>query len=321
VPPPAPILLVAYYVALGTALWLRRYRYSAAFVLACCGACILTGITTRVDGDRVPGRLRLTMFDVGQGDALLLQAPDGAARLIDAGGAGFDGTAFDIGGRVLAPALWARGVLQLDALAITHADPDHIGGAPAVIRDFKPRELWEGVAMPNHAPSQAVTRAALASGAVILRHQAGRVDRVDGLEIRVLHPPVPDWDRPRVRNDDSIVLEVRYGDVAMLLTGDIGADVERSVAPLLSPSPIRILKVAHHGSRTSTSQALLDAWKPQIALISCGRGNRFGHPAPDVLRRLEAAGVRIYRTDRDGQITVDSDGQSIWVRTYEARHQ
>jgi competence protein ComEC len=316
VPPPAPVLLIAYYVALGTALWLRQYRVYAVPVLVCCGACILSGVTTRLSWDDAPGRLRLTMFDVGQGEALLLRAPDGQARQIDAGGAGFDGAAFDIGGRVVAPALWARGVLRLDALAITHADPDHIGGALAVVRDFRPSEIWEGVAMANHALSQALTRAALASGAAILPHHKGRVNRIDGLEIRVLHPPAPDWERPRVRNDDSMVLEVRYGDIAMLLTGDIGADVERTVAPLLSPSPIRILKVAHHGSRTSTSQALLDAWKPQIALISCGRGNRFGHPAPEVVRRLEAAGARIYRTDRDGQITVETDGTTVHVRTF-----
>lgn len=315
VPPPAPVLLIAYYVALGMALWLPRYRYPAAVVLACCGLCILTGITTRLRAD-VPGRLRLTMLDVGQGDALLLQTPDGRVRIIDTGGAGFDGAAFDIGGRVLAPALWARGVLRLDALAITHADPDHIGGASAVIRDFRPVEVWEGVAMPDHAPSQALARAAMESGAVMVPHLAGRADQIGEVRIRVLHPPAPDWARPRVRNDDSIVLEVRYGDVAMLLTGDVGADVERAVAPLLLPSRIRILKVAHHGSRTSTSQALLDAWKPQIALISCGRGNRFGHPAPEVVRRLEAAGVRTYRTDRHGQIDVGTDGAHVTVRTY-----
>jgi competence protein ComEC len=119
-----------------------------------------------------------------------------------------------------------------------------------------------------------------------------------------------------VRNDDSIVLEVRYGSVAILLAGDIGAEVERTLLPVLSDAPIRILKVAHHGSRTSTSQALLDGWKPQVALISCGRGNRFGHPAPEVTRRLEAAGVRIYRTDRDGQITVDTDGRRFSIRTF-----
>jgi len=132
----------------------------------------------------------------------------------------------------------------------------------------------------------------------------------------VLHPPAPDWERQRVRNDDSVVLEVLYGDVALLLTGDIGSDVEREIVPRLVPARTRILKVAHHGSRTSTSQELLDVWRPQIALISCGRENPFGHPSPEVVSRLEAAGARIYRTDRDGEITVDTDGQHVVVRTF-----
>jgi competence protein ComEC len=134
--------------------------------------------------------------------------------------------------------------------------------------------------------------------------------------MRVLHPAEPDWERRRVRNDDSIVLEVVYGEVGILLTGDISAEIERSIAPLLTPVRTRILKVAHHGSRTSTSQALLDAWRPDIAVISCGRGNRFGHPAIEVLRRLEASGATVFRTDRDGQITIETDGSSLRTRTY-----
>ena len=118
-----------------------------------------------------------------------------------------------------------------------------------------------------------------------------------------------------MRNDDSIVLEIVYGDVAVLLLGDVGAEVERSILPQLTPARHRILKVGHHGSRTSTSQELLEHWRPQIALISCGRGNTFGHPAPEVLRRLDAIGARIYRTDLDGQITIDSDGITSASRT------
>ena len=119
-----------------------------------------------------------------------------------------------------------------------------------------------------------------------------------------------------MRNDDSLVIELRFGQVSMLLTGDIGSDIERQVLPRLIPARTRILKVAHHGSRTSTSQALLDVWRPQIALISCGRGNAFGHPAPDVIARLEGIGAQIYRTDRDGEVTVDTDGQHVVVRTF-----
>jgi competence protein ComEC len=134
--------------------------------------------------------------------------------------------------------------------------------------------------------------------------------------VRVLHPPEPDWERQQVRNDDSLVLEVLHGDVALLLTGDVGADVERAIAPRLTPARVRILKVAHHGSRTSTSRELLEAWRPQVALISCGRGNSFGHPTREVLDRLEAIGARVLRTDHDGQITIETDGRGVKVRTF-----
>ena len=318
VPPPALVLVVTYYVALGTALWLRRARLLATLILLGCAAAVLTGVSASLRREALEDRVRLTMFDVGQGDAVLLQTPDGRAVMVDAGGAGFDGSGFDIGGRVLAPALWARGVMRLDALVITHGDPDHIGGALPLVRDFAPREIWQGVEMRNHVPSQALVSAGVASGAAVVQRLTGWATKASGAEIRVLHPPAPDWERPRVRNDDSLVIEVRYGDVAILLTGDIGAEVERTLLPMLSTARSRVLKVAHHGSRTSTSQALLDAWKPHIALVSCGRGNRFGHPAPEVMRRLEAAGARIYRTDRDGQITLDTDGRGVSIRTYVA---
>ena len=241
-------------------------------------------------------------------------------------GTPFGGSTFDIGSRVLAPALWARGIRRLDTLVITHGDPDHIGGAPAVLDDFAPARIWEGVPVLRHRPLQDVLwRRATRPASHVVRRQAGDVWQAGAARVRVLHPPVPDWERPRVRNDDSIVLEIVYGDVAVLLLGDVGAGVERTICPQLTPARHRILKVGHHGSRTSTSQELLDYWRPQIAVISCGRGNTFGHPAPEVLRRLESIGARIYRTDLDGQITIDTDGQKCecaarsWTRSDEPR--
>jgi competence protein ComEC len=267
------------------------------------------------------------MFDVGQGDALMLQvgesnlpAADGRnkashALMVDTGGSPFGGS-FEIGSRVLEPALWARGVSAIDSLLLTHGDPDHIGGALSLIDDFNPRYLWEGVSVPRASSLQAVLARASASGGLIEQRREGEEFRLGDARVIVLHPPPPDWDRQRVRNDDSVVLEVVYRDVALLLTGDIGADVERAIVPRLVPAKIRVLKVAHHGSRTSTSRELLEAWRPQVALISCGRGNPFGHPAPDVIARLEAIGAQIYRTDLDGEITIDTDGRAISVKTF-----
>jgi competence protein ComEC len=319
-------MVLAYYGGLSAALWARGIRRSwgiAALVVATLA--ILAGQPAGWLSDAArPGFLRITMFDVGQGDATLLELPDTSRVLVDAGGAPFGGGSFDVGSRVLAPALWARGVRTLDSLVITHGDPDHIGGAAAVIEDFAPAELWEGVPVFAHRPLQDVLNRARAAGVQLALGQAGdgwTVSSTDAstrlrARVRVLHPPAPDWERQRVRNDDSIVLEIVYGDVAVLLPGDVGADVERSILGQLTPARRRILKVAHHGSRTSTSQELLDSWRPEIAVISCGRGNPFGHPAPDVLRRLESIGARVYRTDRDGQITIETDGKTVRVGTY-----
>ena len=321
VPPPAAFVVAVYYAALVAVLtrW-RALRIAGLLAWTTAAVVIVTGTDLRRVVAAAPSPvLQLTMFDVGQGDGMLLELPDWSTLMVDAAGAPCGGGSFDIGGRVLAPALWARGVRALEALVITHGDPDHVGGAPALLGDVTPRELWEGIPVPRSAALAELHAVAARTGASLRELRAGIPVAAGGVGLRVLHPPAPDWERPRVRNDDSVVLEVVYGDVALLLTGDIGAGIEREILPQLTPARVRILKVAHHGSRTSTSQALLDAWRPQMALISCGRGNRFGHPAADVIARLESIGARIYRTDRDGQITVSTDGRDVQVTTFTGR--
>jgi beta-lactamase superfamily II metal-dependent hydrolase len=131
----------------------------------------------------------------------------------------------------------------------------------------------------------------------------------------VLHPPPPDWERHRPRNDDSVVLELRLGAVSLILPGDIGPGVEATLADALAPSALRVLKAAHHGSRTSSTAAFLDAVHPAIVLASAGRGNRHGHPDSAVVTRVRDRGAAFYRTDRDGAIAVDTDGRSLRVTT------
>jgi competence protein ComEC len=317
VPPPAGWIIAVYYGALLLAAWRGtfRARIASRISLAFAGVLIVTG-TNPIAARPRADVLRLTMIDVGQGESMLLEIPGAASVLIDTGGSPFGGGSFDIGSRVLAPALWARRVRQLGTLLVTHGDPDHIGGATSILSDFNPRFAWWGTPVPPHQPSRDFLEAAGRQGSVIAFRRAAEEFSVGAARVRVLHPPPPDWERQKVRNDDSVVLEVVYHDVALLLTGDVSADIERRIAPQLTPARLRVLKVAHHGSRTSSSRVLLDSWKPQIALISCGRGNTFGHPAPDVLARLESIGARVYRTDRDGEITLESDGREVWVTTF-----
>ena len=317
VPPPGIALIVFYYASLAIVLFAPSVAWRAASVcaLAMSFACIVRLLPVGALWPALAPALRLTMFDVGQGEAMLVES--GARRLqIDAGGAPFGGGSFDIGERVLAPALWFRGIRTIDTLLLTHGDPDHAAGAAVLLEEFGISWLWEGIEVPRHEPSRLLRDLMTARGGRREVRRMGEAFRWGSATIRVLHPPEPDWERPRVRNDDSVVLDIRQGDVALLLTGDIGSEVERAIVPQLLPARIRVLKVGHHGSRTSTSQALLDAWRPQIALISAGRGNTFGHPAPDVVERLENAGARIFRTDRHGQITLESDGHDVTVRTF-----
>jgi competence protein ComEC len=319
VPPPAVWLVLVYYGALVAAVIGRgRLRLASAVVYLAALVAVVSGADVTRFGRTGEALLRLTVFDVGQGESMLIET--GAhTLLVDTGGAPFGG-GIDIGRRVLAPALWARGIRSLDALLVTHGDPDHLGGAVAVADDFRPRQIWEGIRVPQHLPTQELMHEAARLGIPITPLRAGETMRLDEVQLRVLHPTPPDWERRRVRNDDSVVLEVVYGDVAMLLTGDISADIERAVVPRLTPARIRVLKVAHHGSRTSSSPALLESWRPQFAVISCGRGNRFGHPTPEVLHRLAAIGATILRTDLDGQIELETDGRLVVRRTFAGRN-
>jgi competence protein ComEC len=215
-----------------------------------------------------------------------------------------------MGERIVAPCLWAEGIRSLDALVLTHAHPDHVGGAAFLARAFQPAMVWEGIA-PRADAGYARLEAELTSLArPRLSVARGLRTSWDGVSLEVLGPrPAPSTPR-KVRNDDSIVLRVRFGTVCLLLTGDVEAAGEA----LAEATPCAVLKVAHHGSRTSTSPGLLAAVRPSLAVVSAGFRNPFGHPHPDVLERLARTGTLVLRTDRDGTVRLVTDGRRVWVR-------
>jgi competence protein ComEC len=314
--PPSPWVVAGYYgclVAVASPVASATLSRLAAAGLLAAGLWIVAAPAWPASAQPP---LRVSFLDVGQGDAALVQFPDGRTLSIDAGGLA---AAFDIGARVVSPAFWALGVRRLDYLSVTHGDVDHIGGAASIFRDFRPREVWEGVPVPPHAPTRALR--ALADGAGTAWRTLQQSDRVSfgDVDLVVHHPPRPEWERQRVRNDDSEVLEIRYGEVSFVFTGDIGRDVERTLAASFPRAAIRVLKVPHHGSATSSSASFLDALRPDIAVISVGRGNPFGHPAASVLERYRNSGAAVYRTDRDGAVVVETDGTTVRVAAFTGR--
>jgi competence protein ComEC len=328
VPSPSAAIVAAYYVVLVGAVCLgrqaKRRRRSRVVLRVAVGAAtalflwIVVAPWTLVQalGD---GRLHLLMFDVGQGDAMLVTFPNGRQLAVDSGGVSVRGD-FDIGDRVIGPAIRARGSIGLDYLAVTHGDPDHIGGARALLRDFQPREIWWGVPVANHEATALVRAEAERIRAGWRTLQRGDRFEIGAVELRVHHPPLPDWERQRVRNDDSLVFELRLGEVSMLLTGDISRETEHQLRGSLALGPLVVLKVAHHGSGTSSREEFIEQLRPRIALIGVGRANPYGHPVRNVLDRLEHVGAAIFRTDIDGQIEVTTDGRTIHVETFTGRH-
>jgi len=264
------------------------------------------------------GILEMVVLDVGQGDALALRSPKGQWMLVDAGP---QTESYDAGERVILPYLRQRGAGGLALLALTHPDMDHVGGSGAILRQYPVGAVLDPGRIVGSQVFMDALRGARAGGVPWRVVQAGDSVALDGVALRVLWPPgeAEDGERssggppetPGLRalagegnNEASVVLELRFGDFAALLTGDAPTEVEEAILPELLSRRIQILKVGHHGSATSTSSALLERISPETAVISVGRRNRYGHPSPSVLRKLDEAGVAIFRTDRDGPLVI-----------------
>jgi competence protein ComEC len=319
-------VVIAYYGAIAAVWVLWRARAASTLPIAfrvASSIAVAAALWILVDprtiaASRGDGLLRVTFIDVGQGDAAFVRFPRGATLLVDTGGLAF-ASSFDIGDRVVAPVMRHAGFARLDLLALTHGDPDHIGGAASIVSEFRPSEIWEGIPVPRSEPLTELRMQAQAMGTRWANVYAGDHTVVDGVRIVAWHPRLADWERQKVRNDDSIVLDLRWRDVSILLTGDIGREVERTLATTIPPANVRVMKVPHHGSLTSSTADFVRAMRPTVAVVSAGRANHFGHPAPEVVERYRAMGAEIFRTDRDGAVTIETDGISMDVLTYNGR--
>jgi competence protein ComEC len=310
VTPPPAWTIVAYDAALVTAMWCwKRDGRTLATAL------LFFGITLVATPPRTADHhLRITVLDVGQADGIVIQTPLGHTILVDAGGRlerGTDGasSAEAIGERILVPFLHRAGVRHIDALILSHPHGDHAGGMAPVLRSFGVTEFADsGQQYGGYAYNDAL-QTARADHVPIVYPRAGMVWRTDdGLTLTFIGPSLPFIESKNTINDNSIAFILQYKQFRMLFTGDAGVAAEQRFLNEGVDLHADVLKVGHHGSAYSSSPAFIAAVHPEYAIISVGRHNMFGHPAPSTIETLQRAGARVYRTDENGAITVGYDG-------------
>jgi competence protein ComEC len=305
--PTPPFVVVAacgvLLFAAGTAAAAGRRRAALAAALS-----VMAFLVVRPAKAAAPGTARLVALDVGQGDAWLLVSPSG--RVLVDGGGSWD-RAYESGRLRLLPKLADLGAVRLDAVILTHPHPDHARGLLAVLTLLPVGQVLLPANVPRNEVLDDFLAAARRRRLPVRRLDDGERFEAGGFTFDVLHPAGRSYARSP-ENNGSLVLRTRLEGRALLLTGDIEAPAERDLLDRGSALRSDVLKVPHHGSATSTTEAFLRAVAPRVALIGVGRRNRFGHPSPAVIGRLAEAGIRTFRTDRDGDLTLVFRGRRIF---------
>jgi len=326
--PPVWVTVVFFASGVVLAAFLRiengKWRW-LKWAATACGIAAALVIATFPFPPRVErGKLEVDVLDVGQGDSILVVSPKGSTLLVDGGGrfAGFRGQEEapgpDPGEEAVSAYLWSRGIRGLDAVALTHAHQDHIGGLAAVLENFSVRQLW--LSRETLSPALARLKEEAAQKHILVEHELrGQKFDWDGVQVEFLWPQIaPTEVAPAPKNNDSLVMRLQFGERSVLLPGDAEKQAEYAMLNEDDPDELHadVLKVGHHGSKNSTMPEFLERVAPKVAIISAGEGNPYGHPSGELLDRLEQRRVRILRTDEQGEISTLTDGKEISVKCF-----
>lgn len=300
---------IFYYLGIGAVFSAARPRNLVKYIIV-----VLVALNVFLYHDLISARrpsLVITALDVGQGDALFLEFPNRKRVLVDAGPKSFN---YDAGERLVAPFLKRKGCESLDAIVVTHAHADHLGGVKYLLEHFHVGRLIQAGNAPASQLYNDIIATARQRHVDLRRVSMGQPLSIDTTARIFVLSPNAQRDSARNLNNRSIVLKIVYGKTSFMLQGDAETEVEddllRRFGPLLASD---VLKVGHHGSISSSSIPFLDRVRPAFAVISVGRNNKFGHPSPIVLSRFHQMGVQVERTDYDGAAVVRSDGERCEV--------
>ncbi len=299
-------LAISYFIIFGLLNFDKKHIGSATII----GILILLNIWIWKEPLAKP-TLRATFLDVGQGDAAFIEFPGGKRMLIDTGDRTFRR---DYGELVVAPFFVRQGIKRIDVLSLSHPHSDHIGGAPYLLKHFMVGEIWETEFDTKSYIFQEIRDIADSLGIPIKQIRSGDCFPVDRFAtLYVLHPSKMYLEKEPTLNNSSCVLKLTHGVVDFLFTGDVEVHAERRIRYWQDFLASEVVKVPHHGSPTSSSKDLLTEIKPQIALVSVGRNNKFKHPSDSTLARYSALGTKIHRTDRSRALVIESDGKQARI--------
>ncbi len=311
IPAPPIFIIVMYYFFTWGLHTLRTKYLKASFFILFLSSLIL--ISIHPFSPKIKELSEITFIDVGQGESALITSPDGYCMLIDGGGRW--GDRFDAGEMVISKFLWHKKLKKIDCVILSHLHADHAGGVPSLIENFRIKEIIISEVEKQEKLFSEIKNICLKRGTKIHLIREDLIQHHDHFTLELFHIDL-EKGQPMKENERSLIAKITCGKVRFLFTGDAPSSIEMAILESRRDINSEILKIGHHGSNDATTQSFLEAVDPAVCIVSCGAYNRWGHPMPQVLERIDQIGARLYRTDKDGAVTILTNGSSYCVESF-----